>query len=137
MPRGATTEKRESEREQCNIRCRRTSICSTDSSSIRWKCCHWHLSAPAMANLQIGGVNNNPPSLRGSIPDDAASQSNLYQALMLLVYHEEKRTKCSPGPGQKCKMWTTLGFREARSEKLENEKLDFEAGSFVLELLSF
>ena len=31
----------------------------------------------------------------------------------------------------------SLGFREARFEKLENEKLHFEAGSFVLELLSF
>ena len=31
----------------------------------------------------------------------------------------------------------SLGFREARFEKRENEKLHFEAGSFVLELLSF
>ena len=31
----------------------------------------------------------------------------------------------------------SLVFREARFEKLENEKLHFEAGSFVLELLSF
>ena len=31
----------------------------------------------------------------------------------------------------------SLGFREARFEKLEIEKLHFEAGSFVLELLSF
>ena len=32
---------------------------------------------------------------------------------------------------------TTLIFREARFEKLEIEKLHFEAGSFVLELLAF
>ena len=35
------------------------------------------ISAPTMANLQVGGANSNIPSLRGSIPDDTASQSNL------------------------------------------------------------
>ena len=31
---------------------------------------------------------------------------------------------------------TSLSFREARFEKLEIEKLHFEAGSFILELLA-
>ena len=35
------------------------------------------VSAPTMANLRMGGASNHTPSLRGSIPDDTASQSNL------------------------------------------------------------
>ena len=55
----------------------RTGILSASTNYIHWKRSHWSFRAPTMANLRMGGASNHTPSLRGSIPDDTASQSNL------------------------------------------------------------